>query len=306
MLKTTVCQLMAISWVGMPSMAILPPWHMLASMSRKAVGLPDISRPTSKPSFMPSSSWASGDRSLADVDGERGAQLAGQLQAERVDVGHDDVPGPGVPDDRGGHDADRSGAGDQHVLAQHVELTAPCARRCRTGRRSPARRGGSAGSCTQTLVIGSARYSANAPGRLTPTPLVSLQRCRRPARQLRHRPQTTCPSPLTISPTWKSLTFEPTSTIVADELVTDHHGHGDRLLGPGVPLVDMHVRSADAGPQDLDQDVVDADPGDRDPLEPQSGLGLFLHQGLHRFHRLRSPGSGSISATRRASSAHHP
>ena len=69
------------------------------------------------------------------------------------------------------------------------------------------------GSWAQTLVIGSARYSANAPGRLTPMPLVSLQRCRRPARQLRHRPQTTCPSPLTISPTWKSLTFEPTSTI---------------------------------------------------------------------------------------------
>ena len=69
------------------------------------------------------------------------------------------------------------------------------------------------GSWTQTLVIGSDRYSANAPGPLTPMPLVSLHRCRRPARQLRQRPQTTCPSPLTISPTWKSLTFEPTSTI---------------------------------------------------------------------------------------------
>src|ERR1700722_7378215 len=72
---------------------------------------------------------------------------------------------------------------------------------------------GMLGSCAQTLVIGSDRYSANAPGRLTPTPLVSLHRCLRPARQLRHRPQTTCPSPLTISPTRKSLTFEPTSTI---------------------------------------------------------------------------------------------
>ncbi len=69
------------------------------------------------------------------------------------------------------------------------------------------------GSWTHTLVIGSARYSANAPGRFTPMPLVSLQRCRRPARQFRQRPQTTCPSPLTTSPTWKSVTFEPTSTI---------------------------------------------------------------------------------------------
>ena len=81
MLKTTVFQSMAISRVGMPSMAILPPWHMLASMSRKASGLPDISRPTSKPSFMPSSFWALGDRPLADVDGQGRAHLRGQLEA---------------------------------------------------------------------------------------------------------------------------------------------------------------------------------------------------------------------------------
>ena len=135
------------------------------------------------------------------------------------------------------------------------------------------------GSWTQTLVIGSARYSANAPGRLTPTPLVSLQRCRRPARQLRQRPQTTCPSPLTISPTWKSLTFEPTSTISPDELVADHHRHRDRLLRPGVPVVDMHVGAADPGAQHLDQHVVDADPRApaprraRDPAWPPSSRG---------------------------------
>src|SRR5580692_5333574 len=68
------------------------------------------------------------------------------------------------------------------------------------------------GSCTQTLVIGSDRYSANAPGRLTPTPCVSLHRCRRPARQLRQRPHTTWPSPLTTSPGKKSFTLEPTAT----------------------------------------------------------------------------------------------
>ncbi len=55
-------------------------------------------------------------------------------------------------------------------------------------------------------------YSAKAPGRLTPTPLVLAQRWRRPAMQLRQRPQTTWPSPLTRSPRRKSLTLEPTST----------------------------------------------------------------------------------------------
>ena len=67
--------------------------------------------------------------------------------------------------------------------------------------------------CTHTFVIGSAIYSANAPGRFTPTPLVFAQRWRRPARQFRQRPHTTWPSPLTSCPGKKSTTFDPTSTI---------------------------------------------------------------------------------------------
>ena len=122
MLKTTVGQSMAMSLLGMPSMAILPPWHMLASMSRKACGLPDISRPTSKPSFMPSSCWASAMRLLADVDGQGRAHAAGQLQPVGIHVGDDHVAGAGMADHGGGHDADRPGAGDQHVFAQHGEV----------------------------------------------------------------------------------------------------------------------------------------------------------------------------------------
>ena len=145
-------------------MAILPPWHMLASMSRKAAGLPDISSPTSKPSFMPSCFCTSASVLLADVDGQRGAHLPGQFQAVGIDVGDHHVPRPGVPDDGRGHDADRPGAGDQHVLAQHVETTAPCARRCRTDRRSTARRGGSPGRGPRRWSSAATRYSAKAPG----------------------------------------------------------------------------------------------------------------------------------------------
>ena len=57
--RTTVRQSIDISSEGIPSMAILAPWLMLASMSRKPAGLPDISRPTSKPSVMPSCFWTS-------------------------------------------------------------------------------------------------------------------------------------------------------------------------------------------------------------------------------------------------------
>src|SRR5262249_49597177 len=43
---------------------------------------------------------------------------------------------------------------------------------------------------------------------------------------------------------------------LADELVADHHGHGDGLPGPVVPLVDVDVGAADAGPVDADEHVV--------------------------------------------------
>ncbi len=66
----------------------------------------------------------------------------------------------------------------------------------------------------QMLVMGRAMYSANAPGRFTPTPWVCAHRWRRPARQLRQRPQTTWPSPLTRSPGKKSTTLDPVSTIL--------------------------------------------------------------------------------------------
>ena len=107
------------------------------------------------------------------------------------------------------------------------------------------------------------------------------QRWRRPARQLRQRPQTTWPSPLTMSPGKKSLTFEPTSTISSDKLVADGHGHGDGLLRPFVPLVDMHIGAADAGVTHADQHVVDADRRLGNLFQPQSALRFALDQCLH-------------------------
>jgi hypothetical protein len=47
----------------------------------------------------------------------------------------------------------------------------------------------------------------------------------------------------------------------ADEFVPDSHGHRDRLLGPGIPVIYMYVRPADGGPKDPDQDVVALDLG---------------------------------------------
>ena len=68
-------------------------------------------------------------------------------------------------------------------------------------------------------------------------------------------------------------------------LVPHHHGHGDGLLRPFVPVVDMHVRAANGGLADLDQNVV----------VPHFRLGhigqpnaFFRFQFCQRFHLLRS------------------
>ena len=111
------------------------------------------------------------------------------------------------------------------------------------------------------------------PGRLTPTPLVWAHRWRRPARQFRQRPQTTCPSPLTISPGKEVVDVGADFDDLADELVADDHRHGDGLLRPGVPVVDVEVGAADAGAKDLDEHVVDADLRFRDVFQPKAGFG---------------------------------
>ena len=63
---------------------------------------------------------------------------------------------------------------------------------------------------------------------------------------------------------------------LADELVADDQRRDDRAAGPRVPRLDMQVRAADAGAVHADQHVVDAHrpasgrPAGRGPGRPQS------------------------------------
>src|ERR1700736_5241069 len=68
-----------------------------------------------------------------------------------------------------------------------------------------------------------------------------------------------------------------------DELVADGHGHRDRLLGPGIPVIYMYVGPADGGLEDADQDVIALDFGHWHLLQPKSRLGLRLNDSLHHF-----------------------
>ena len=55
---------MAISLPGIPNMAIFPPLFIFSNMLVNAIGTPDISMPTSKPSFMPNSLMTSSSFSV--------------------------------------------------------------------------------------------------------------------------------------------------------------------------------------------------------------------------------------------------
>ena len=90
-------------------------------MSRSAAALPDISRPTSKPSLHAELFHRVVERVARDVERQRRAHLARQLEAVVVHVGDDDVARADEAHDRRGHDADRTGAGDQHVFADDIE-----------------------------------------------------------------------------------------------------------------------------------------------------------------------------------------
>src|SRR5213079_3119588 len=66
---------------------------------------------------------------------------------------------------------------------------------------------------------------------------------------------------------------------LADELVADHHRHGNRLLRPGIPAVDVEIGAADPRLAHADQDVVDARL--RHVLEPEPLGGLRFDERAH-------------------------
>ena len=202
---------MLISSAGSPSIAIRPPWVIWLIISRSASGLPDISRPTSKPSCMSSSRCASASRSCADVHRAADPERSGQGQPVLAQVGDHHVPGPSVLADHRGHDADRPGPGDQHVLAQHRKGEGGVhriAERVEDRRHAPVDRM----PVHPGVAGGDGHVLRERPVHLYPDAAGVNAEVAAPGRQFRQRPHTRWPSPLTASPTCTSVTPEPTAT----------------------------------------------------------------------------------------------
>ncbi len=205
---------------------------------------------------------------------------ARELEPVGVDVGDDDVAGAGVADDRGRHAADRAGAGDEHVLAEHGEGErgvhgvpervedrgdllvdpGPVLPDVRHRQRDELGEGARALHAEADRVGAevAAAGHAVAAAAADDVPLAADEVAEREVAHVR-----------------------PEADDLADELVTDHQRHRHRLLRPGVPAVDVQVGAADARLAHADQDVVDADLRLGHVLEPETLARLRLDQRAH-------------------------
>ena len=225
------------------------------------------------------------DRRFGDVDGVFDAVGAGEFEAFGIDVGDHDVTRTGVFSDRGGHDADRAGTGDEHVFAKDFE--------------------------GQGSVDGVAKwieYRRN----IEVDVFVVL-----PDVRVRHghvfgktavgidpvtqRVRTLVPTPgeTVATTTADEMAFDTDDVAdleiidvradlddLTDEFVTENCGDFDGRLRPRVPIPDVNVRPANSSTFHADQHVVDANRRFRNVLEPQSFFRLAFYD---RFHDPRLP-----------------
>jgi hypothetical protein len=78
-----------------------------------------------------------------------------------------------------------------------------------------------------------------------------------------------------------------------DKFVPNGHRHRNRLLRPGVPLVDMNVCATDAGISNANQNVVDSDGRLSNLFQPEASFRTALYQGFHSI----LPGKDGTFAT---------
>jgi hypothetical protein len=113
------------------------------------------------------------------------------------------------------------------------------------------------------LLIGNTMNSANAPARFTPTPLVWAAG-QAIAAAAAHDVAFAADN----LPRLEVVDVRTDGCDFADELVTDHKRHGDRLARPLVPFIDVEIGAANSSHQYADQYVVDAGLGGWDVFEP--------------------------------------
>ena len=68
-----------------------------------------------------------------------------------------------------------------------------------------------------------------------------------------------------------------------DKFMANCHRHGNCLLRPRIPIINVHVSATDGGLQYPNEHIIALNFWDRNFLEPETGLGFRFYDGFHRF-----------------------
>ena len=199
----------------------------------------------------------------------------GELEPVVVDVGDDDVAGAGM--------AATAAAIAPIGPAPVISTSSPTMSHCKAvwtalpnGSKIEATSRSMPSAWCQTLALGMTIYSAKAPGRLTPTPLVIGAEMAAAG----HAVAAAAADDMALAGDDHAgrVIVDVVADLddLADEFVADHHRHRDRLLRPFVPFVDVQIGAADRGALHLDLDVVDAGLGLGHVLEPEAAGALLV------------------------------
>src|ERR1700691_4086865 len=207
------------------------------------------------------------------------AQLARQIQPEGIHIGHNNMPCPRMTYHRNRHHADRTRARNEDILAEHGEREGSMHRvpeRIEDG-----------GDLLIDIVSMSPDIGHG-----------QRNKFREGARSIhahtkRVRAEMPSPGQAVAAPSTNDMAFAADNVAgievinirsdfdnFPDKFVPNRHGDWNRLLRPIVPLINMDVRSADAGVSDTDQDIIDTDVGFRYLFKPEPRLRLTFHKCL--------------------------
>ena len=192
------------------------------------------------------------------------------------------MPGAGVANDRAGHDADRPGASDEHVLAQDWERERGVdgvAEWVEDGGHVAVdlgivvpdighRQGDVLGESARPIDADAFRVLAQMPAAGKTIPAAAAD---------------DVPFAADDFAGMKVGHVRADRDDLPDELVADDHRHRDRLPRPVIPFVDVYVGATDAGAVHLDEHVVDPDVRLRHVLQPQSRFRLVFDERFHAW-----------------------
>ena len=219
-------------------------------------------------------------RFLADVDAAVRTEVFGQPQPVVADVGDDHVPRASVFADGRRDATNRAGAGDQHVLAQQVEL-----QRGVHGVAVGVENRGDVQVDARAVYPDVGHRQGNVLGEGARPIHADARRVGAEVASARHAVAAAPADHVALAgndlPGVEVVDVVAHLDDFADEFVADHHRHRYCLRRPLVPLVDMQVGAADRCFLYLDQNVVEAGFRLRDVFHPDALAGFALDQCFH-------------------------